>query len=762
MRSRHALIIALVALALIGLWIIVGSESLPAASAQTEPDDEIAYIDYNTYVQIYDPYVAPGNERFAWTSPSNGWRGLAPLDANADGVYELVAFGAPNGTPQLLLMTPHVPQGTTAPQFSRSGSIAYNWVAAGDIVPGDGGRDEILAQRSDNTIQIWDGNDAGTEWNLIYDSGQEERWSEIAIGDVDGVSDGGDEIVMIGGKRLKILKYRGTNNFDALINDGGFGFDWVALDLGNTHSAYPGEEIILSRDVPNAASDTFLMYYYANRQLNKVPSSWAKYWPFWTAIGSGDVNGSGLEQVFMVRDPKTTSGVSMFGRNWSSVPIAAAWSSPGLRLGRNLKKVEVGDIDGDGIGEAVAAQPGQFLFFNQPAANTSYTTKSASFSDPIWFRLGNFDGGGIPAIPPELSVDKTFIQFEIERGEPNPPDSTFTVTNIGGGGSIAYSVTKSPQTEWLTVTPFDGATPGVHTVSVDAAGLPAGTYDATITITADRSDVGNSPLYISVRFIITPTGPALGVLPTSIDITTDVGDSITPIDLEINNIGDGGPLQYTISATTQDGGAWLVLNKTGGWTNDVVKVTIDTDVMHAGEYNGTIHVDAGDVEGSPRDIPVHVLINSVTMTVNPTAMLMQATLGLPTPRANISIGQADGGMNGIHWYAYAVPSGDWWNVQSAYAKGELTVKQAADGFVFTAPDGTEQKINYVPWVLLSPGDGWTPGVLQISFDMATIPFGDHRITILVDGGPGTLERFQGVDLRVIVGNGLWLPKVAAN
>lgn len=760
MRSRHVLIIVLAVLAIAGLWIIAGSDILPVASAQTEPDDEIAYIDFNTFVQIYDPHTAPGNETFTWTSPSNGWSNLATLDANGDGVYELVAIGGS----RILLMPPHVPQGTVAPQFERTvgGGRTYTWVAAGDIVPGDDGRDEILAQRSDQTVQIWDGNSAGTDWNLIYDSGQETHWTQIVLGDVDGLPDGGDEIVMIGGKRLKILKYRGAFDFDPIINDGGFGFDWVAADVGNTHSAYPGEEIILTRNVPNADLDTFLMYYYANRQLNKVPNTWAKYWPYWTAMGSGDVNGSGLEQLFMVRDPQITTGVSMFGRNWSGVPIASEWSSPGLRLGRNLKEVQVGDIDGDGLGEVVAAQPGQFLLFGQPANNTAYTTKSVSFRNPIRFGLANFDGGGIPAIPPELSVDKTFIQFEIVRGDPNPSPSSFTVTNAGGGGSVAYNVTKSAHTDWLSVTPFNGATPGVHTVSVDASGLSSGTYDGTITVTAVDPKVGNSPLDILVRFIITPTGPALGVEPGNIDYTVELGEQIAPIDLSIRNIGDGGAQQYNLTTTTQDGGSWLSTNKTSGWTDDVVKVTIDTSIMRPGEYSGNIRVDAGAIDGSPADVPVHVIINSVAMTVNPTAILMQASLGLPTPRGNIFVDQADGGMGGIHWYAYAVPSGDWWGVQSAYARGELTVKQSEDGFVFTAPDGTEQQISYVPWVILSPGDGYTPGVFQVSFDMDTIPQGDHRITILVDGGPETLDRFQGVDLRVIVGNALWLPNITAN
>ena len=72
-------------------------------------------------------------------------------------------------------------------------------------------------------------------------------------------------------------------------------------------------------------------------------------------------------------------------------------------------------------------------------------------------------------------------------------------------------------------------------------------------------------------------------------------------------------------------------------------------------------------------------------------------------------------------------------------------------------------VNYVPWVILTPNNGPTPGFIQITLDMDIAPIGDNRVTILVDGGPDTINRFQGVDARMLISDGgVWLPVIVAN
>ena len=775
MRLRYQILFTLTIFALAGIWLLAGSGTMSVSTADgIIPDDEIAYIDSSRYIQIVDPYTAAGNDPFTWKSPTLGWTKLAVLDANADGVDELVAIGGN----KVQILAPYTPPGTVVPQFSRTigSGFDYVWVVAGDFMPGDAGRDEILVQRSDSregcpySLQIFDGNDAGDNWTMKMDKCYGTKWIRIEPGEVDGLE--GDEIVMIRNgtdaardRRLFIMKYDPADGSWPTLFSKSWGYNWKDLAIGNTHLNNGAiEEIILSRSQVLGTLDSILVFQYHANDVDGAPDGKFKYYPYWQDLATGDVNNSGDDELFMVRDPVEPKG-SLVGRNWGPDSMPSGWTSPGLKLGRNLKEVELGDVDGDEKAEVVIGQPGSYRIYTEPGSNFNHDgDKAASFSTPIVIRLGNFDGQGVVTGPAKLAVDKTSLQFEMTRGENDPPAQTFMVYNAGGGGSIAYHVTRQIDGDWLNVTPFDGETPQTHTVSIDSSGLSAGVYDGTITVTALNSEVEESPQVIQVRLTIEAIGPALSVDPGSISVDMNFGGvAPDPTYLSIDNIGDGGPQHFTLDITTDDGGDWIKTNKYAGWTNDTATITIDVRSLSSGEYSGNIRVDAGNIDGSPVDVPVDVIIRPTGMEVTPTSLVMQAAVGQGTPKARIDINQSAPGQGAIHWYAYAVPSGDWWNVVQAFENGELTVSQKDDGYVFTDSEGIQSEVSYVPWVLLTPNNGPTPGFIQITLDMDQAPVGDNRVTILIDGGPDTINRFQGVDARILISDGgVWLPIMIAN
>jgi len=91
------------------------------------------------------------------------------------------------------------------------------------------------------------------------------------------------------------------------------------------------------------------------------------------------------------------------------------------------------------------------------------------------------------------------------------------------------------------------------------------------------------------------------------------------------------------------------------------------------------------------------------------------------------------------------------------------VEKSDDGYVFTDGEGARSLVNYVPWVILTPNNGITPGIIQMTLDMDQVPVGDNRVTILIDGGPDTINRFQGVEARILISDGgVWLPVIVAN
>jgi len=777
MRLRYQILLTLVIVALAGILAMSGLNTSSVSMAEgVIPDDEISFIDSNLYIQINDPYTAAGNEPFSWTSPTLGWTSMAVLDANADGVDEIVAIGGN----KVQIFTPYTPPGTVPPQFSRtiSSGFSYNRVAVGDFIPGDGGRDEILVQREDSradcsySVQIFDGDDAGVNWTLQMDECYGTSWLQIEGGEVDGLE--GDEVVMIRNgpsdnrdRRLYIIKYNPNDpdEWPTLFNKK-YGYNWKDLAIGNTHvNNGAKEEIILSRSEVLGVLDSILVFQYYNYDVDGAPDGKSKYYPYWTDLATGDINNSGDDELFMVRDPGTTTGTSMVGRNWGTDSMPSGWTSPGRILGRNYKAVEMGDVDGDEKAEVVIGQPGNYRIYTEPESNFTHGgDKPASFSSTIVIRLGNFDGQGVVTGPAKLAVDESYLEFEMTRGEGDPSSQEFLVYNSGGGGSIAYHVTRQIDGDWLNVTPFDGETEQSHTVSIDSTGLSAGVYDGTITVTALSPEVEDSPQIIQVRLIIEATGPSLSVEPDSISVDMNFGGTPPdPIELAILNVGDSGQQRYSLDITTDDDGNWIKPNKYAGWTNDTVMVTIDVQGLSSGEYHGNIRVDAGDIDGSPENVPVTLIIRPTGMEVTPTSLLMQAAIGQASPTSRIDINQSVPGQGAIHWYAYAVPSGDWWDVAQAFQDGELTVEKAGDGYVFKDKEGVQTVVNYVPWVLLTPNNGPTPGFIQVTLDMDIAPIGDNRVTILVDGGPDTINRFQGVDARILISDGgVWLPVIMAN
>ena len=81
----------------------------------------------------------------------------------------------------------------------------------------------------------------------------------------------------------------------------------------------------------------------------------------------------------------------------------------------------------------------------------------------------------------------------------NASSQSFQVSN-SGGGTLSYTISDSAT--WLSVTPTSGTSTGEQdtiTVAYATSGLPAGTYSATITVTA--SGATNSPQMIPVSLV---------------------------------------------------------------------------------------------------------------------------------------------------------------------------------------------------------------------------------------------------------------------
>jgi uncharacterized repeat protein (TIGR02543 family) len=137
--------------------------------------------------------------------------------------------------------------------------------------------------------------------------------------------------------------------------------------------------------------------------------------------------------------------------------------------------------------------------------------------------------------PPALVRSPATMTFEAVQGGSNPTSKTLSISN-GGGGTLGWSVTDN--VGWLSLAPTSGTSTGETdsvTVSVNISGLAAGTYNATITITA-AAPATDSPQTTAVTLRVAPVhtltvakaGTGSGTVtssPAGIDCGSDCSES---------------------------------------------------------------------------------------------------------------------------------------------------------------------------------------------------------------------------------------------
>ena len=168
---------------------------------------------------------------------------------------------------------------------------------------------------------------------------------------------------------------------------------------------------------------------------------------------------------------------------------------------------------------------GQSYNYSQPAWQGSTTTGTISNlqDTTTYFVVRAYNASGEsgdsneatyqPAAPPApaISLSPASLSASCTQGA-NATSQSFQVSN-SGGGTLSYTVSKGT-TSWLSCSPTSGSGSGTVTVSYSTSGLAAGTYNATITITA--SGASNSPqtVPVTLKVVASNLPPAQPVITT--------------------------------------------------------------------------------------------------------------------------------------------------------------------------------------------------------------------------------------------------------
>ncbi len=719
-----------------------------AAAPNANPDDEIILLESNGRIRVDDPYVPPGVQQVVWNSGADiGWSLIAAGDFNGDGTAEIAAVRG--GT--LKVFDPVTPTGRTpvSYEYNLPAGRTFRLIATGDF-DGDG-RAEIAAAHTDSqagtgvveSIKVFDGGAAGTTWSIIRDEPFGAPWTDMATGDVN--NDGRDDLLLIRQASNLVKIYSGSTW--ATLAEGTYNFTWLAIAAGNISSTYPGAEIALSRGDVLGVLDSVILFRLVGNALQDLPpdrSENRKFYPYFTSVATGDLNGDGDAEIVLLRDPIDPK-VALLTLN----PNGAAMRNFEQAIGQGTtawKLVRTGDIDADGRDEIVVLRGDRYRIYREPELSDSFNDFLGSFlvstapSNRPTMVVADVDGAG-QYLGPTLGVAPSTLSFNLEYGQPSPTQ-TVRISNLGTADSFGWQAQVVEGTAWLRINLSSGVTPADLGVSVDTRAVAPGTHTGKIRVSATTAGVVNTPQDITVT--LTLTGVALQVTPLTLSFTAEYGQPAPQQFVNIRSAGGSSAIEWR--ADILEGNAWLLLSATAGTSPSTLGVSVNATAAGPGDHIGTIRIRALDpqIADSPQYVTVYLTVPDPGFVVMPTQVTILQESGGPTVTRSVSIWRPGGSVN---WLAIAVP------VQSAAAVAE---RLAAGEDILTAAGQVlgEEGIAETEWLEFSPSSGTTnpttPSTMTINIRPGTA-VGTYRARIIVNAiGADVPNPVQYVEVTGVV------------
>lgn len=504
-----------------------------AVQPEANPDDELVIITSDGRLVARDPDVPAGFRPVVWESPETGFTNVATGDFNGDGSAEVV--GLRGGEAVVYDPVPRPNEPPTARVFTASSGQTWRNVVTGDL-DGDGADEIVLVESSSVTglaIQMYafDFNTSTSAWNQTYGAGFGASWQGLATGDVMG--NGRDQVIGIrnpGGNR-QIIIFNPADNWRT-IHERNYDFPWVAVAAGDVASDSSNkEEIVTTRSGVLGTLNSMLIFRWVAGSSSLQDVAGDKFYPEFRWIALGDVNGSGDEEVFLLRPGRFNNSnvVALTSRNYGSDPMVQFNELSGQDKWRGIR---AGDIDGDGKDEVIVMSSNEYLIYAQPDVSTASTSFPGSYIDNGNFAVGNLDGPGIPQ-GPSLVVSPLTVTLNLQAGQGG--SQVVNITNEGSG-TLNWTANVTAGAAWLSVSQSAGTAPSSIVLAINSNAVTPGSYVGRVVIDGGPG-VFNSPQTITVN--ITITAPEFSVQPNRVSWLFPAG--MNPGVRTVSVIGPGIP-----------------------------------------------------------------------------------------------------------------------------------------------------------------------------------------------------------------------------
>jgi hypothetical protein len=249
-----------------------------------------------------------------------------------------------------------------------------------------------------------------------------------------------------------------------------------------------------------------------------------------------------------------------------------------------------------------------------------------------------------------LQVSPSALTFWATSGGTDPSPQTVVLSN---NRSRERTWAATANTPWITITPSSGTiTTENDTISVrtTAAGLAAGSYSASVTITVANQNgrIRRTILPVTLSISGAVATPVIQLSQSSLTFSgTAGGANPAPTTFSISNTGGG-----TLAWTANDTAAWLALSPASGTNTGTVTTSVNLTGLAAGTYNATVSVTA--TGATTKTIPVTLTLTAATLApaigLNTTSLGFAGAVGGTNPSAqSIAISNVGGGT--LSWTA---------------------------------------------------------------------------------------------------------------
>lgn len=255
-----------------------------------------------------------------------------------------------------------------------------------------------------------------------------------------------------------------------------------------------------------------------------------------------------------------------------------------------------------------------------PAANLATNQDLAVSVNPAGLPAGSYSGSislstsrgtqtvGVSltlSAAPAVTLTPSSLSFNAAAGGAAPAAQNLAISASRTTNFTAAASVQSGGTNWLAISPSGALTTNrTLAVSVNPAGLAAGSYNGTITITS-----GGVARTAAVTLVVRAAPTALTLSPTSLNFS-GVLNGGAPAS-QVLSVTAAGATNFTASASVQGGVPnWLSISPSGALTtNRTLAVSVSLTGLVAGSYSGSISIASA---GSTRNVPVTLVVNTTS------------------------------------------------------------------------------------------------------------------------------------------------------